>query len=204
MNSKDADRGMKELLALAKKKGASYAKIIDARDVVADPRVRLKCSVPRCSSYGRNLMCPPNVMSVEEFSKVLGLYKKAILLQVETDMDSADKSSGVLDGDMCEELDKATDSAKWQKALHRLVNSVETRAFKQGFYLAAGLAGGECSLCAECVTVQSGKPCKHPFEARPSMEAMGIDVIRTCEKAGMPVRLSSKTKVRWTGLVLVY
>lgn len=204
MSSKDADSKLKDLLAFAKNKGASYANIIDARDVVTDPRVRLKCSVPRCSSYGRNLMCPPNMMSVEEFSKILSLYKKAILLQVETDTDSSDKSSGALDGESCEELDKATNSAKWQKALHRLVNSVETQAFKQGFYLAAGLTGGECSLCAECVAVQSGKPCRHPFEARPSMEAMGIDVIRTCEKAGMPVKLSSKTKVRWTGLVLLH
>lgn len=204
MSSKDADRKLKELLAFAKKKGASYAKVVDAREVVTDPRVRLKCSVPRCSSYGRNLMCPPDLMSVEEFTRILTLYKKAILLQVETDMDSSDKSSGVLDRSLCEELDKVTDSAKWQKTLHRLVNSVETQAFKQGFYLAAGLTGGECCLCADCVTVQSGKPCSHPFEARPSMEAMGIDVIKTCEKAGMPVRLSSKTKIRWTGLVLVY
>jgi len=204
MNRKEADQKLNDLLAFSKKRGASHAKIIDAADVVTDPRVRLKCSIPLCSSYGRNMMCPPNAMSVEEFSKVLGLFKKAILLQVETDTDSSDKSPRSLDGALCEELDKATDSARWQKRIHRLVNSVETEAFKQGFYLAAGLTGGECSLCGECVTVGSGKPCRHPFEARPSMEAMGVDVIRTCQKAGMPVRLSSKTRIRWTGLVLVY
>jgi len=204
MKRGDAGQELRDLLAFSKKRGASYAKIIDAEDVVVDPRVRLKCSVPLCTSYGKNLMCPPNTMSVDEFSRILRLYKKAILLQVETDMDSSDKSSRSLDGRLCEELDKTTDSMRWQKALHGLVNSVETEAFKQGFYLAAGLTGGECSLCGECVTVQSGKPCRHPFEARPSMEAMGIDVIRTCEKSGMPVKLSSKTKIRWTGLVLVY
>ena len=204
MNSRDADHKLRVLLSYAKRKGASYAKIIDSNEVILDPRVRLKCSVPLCSSFGRNLMCPPNVISVEEFSKVLKHYEKAILLQVETDTDSSDKSARSLDGRLCEELDRATDSAKWQKALHKLVNSVETEAFKQGFYLAAGLTGGECSLCAECVTVQSGKPCRHPFEARPSMEGTGIDVIRTCEKAELPVKLSSETRIRWTGLVLVY
>jgi predicted metal-binding protein len=164
----------------------------------------MKCSVPLCSSYGRNLMCPPNVMSVEEFSKILKQYSKAILLQVETDMDSSNKSDRSLDGPLCEELDEATHSAKWKKALHSLVNSVETEAFKQGFYLAAGLTGGECSLCEECVHVGSGSQCRHPFEARPSMESVGIDVVMTSERAGMPVRLSSKTKVRWTGLVLLF
>jgi predicted metal-binding protein len=143
-------------------------------------------------------------MPVEEFSDVLRHYKKALLLQVETDTDSSDKSSSSLDARLCEELDMATSSANWQKTLHKLVNAVETQAFKQGFYLAAGLTGGECSLCPECVTVQSGKPCRHPFEARPSMEALGIDVIKTCDKAGMPVRLSSEAKIRWTGLVLVH
>ena len=87
--------------------------------------------------------------------------------------------------------------------LHRLVNKIETTAFKNGYYLAAGFIGGECNLCRECVSPKSAKPCRHPFEARPSMEAMGIDVIRTCRKAGMPVSLSSREKVRWTGLVLL-
>ncbi len=204
MNRTEANQKLTGLLDFAKKKGASRAKIIDVSEVITDHRVRLKCSVPLCSSYGRNLMCPPNTMSAEEFAKVLRLYKKAVLVQVETDMDSSDKSAKSLDGRLCEELDKATDSARWQRTLHMLVNSVETEAFKKGFYLAAGLTGGECSLCGECVGIQSGKPCRHPFEARPSMEALGVDVIRTCEKARMPVKLSSKTRVRWTGLVLVF
>jgi predicted metal-binding protein len=204
MNRKKSEARLDELLRFAKENGASDAKAVSARDVFVDKRVRLKCSVPLCSSYGRNLMCPPNLMSVDEFSDVLGLYEKAILVQVEADIDSSDKAGKSLDKKLCEELDRSTDSAKWQKRLHKLVNCLETEAFKQGFYLAAGLTGGECSLCGECASARNGERCRHPFEARPSMEAMGIDVIRTCEKAGMPVRLSSKSKIRWTGIVLLY
>ena len=87
--------------------------------------------------------------------------------------------------------------------LHKLVNMIETAAFKRGYYLAAGFIGGECSLCSKCVSPLSGKQCRHPFEARPAMEAMGIDVIKTCSKAGMPISLSSSNKVQWTGLVLL-
>ena len=87
--------------------------------------------------------------------------------------------------------------------LHRLVNMIEAAAFKRGYYLAAGFTGGECSLCSKCISPLSGKPCRRPFEARPSMEAMGIDVIRTCSKARMPISLSSGKKVQWTGLVLL-
>ena len=194
---------MRELVKAAKAHGASSAKIISARDVCVDKRARLKCLVPRCSSYGRHLLCPPNLMPVDEFKEILDCYGSALLLQVEADVDSSDKSVKHLDDDTCEEIGAETSSREWQLKLLRLVNTTEAIAFKMGFYFAAGLSGGECCLCRECVTPQSGKPCKHPFEARPSMEAMGIDVIRTCNKAGMPVFLSSKNKVRWTGLVLL-
>jgi predicted metal-binding protein len=204
MSKKGSGSEINEIIRHAERNGASRAKIIDSKDVVVDRRVRLKCTVPLCSAYGRSLMCPPNVMDVDEFSEVLALYSKAILLQIETDVDSSDKSSRSLSGGLCEELDRSTGSAKWKRKLHALVNSVETEAFKKGFYLAAGLTGGECSLCDECVGAEGRDPCRHPFQARPSMEALGIDVIRTCEKAGMPVSLSSSASVKWTGLVLLY
>jgi predicted metal-binding protein len=198
-------RGLKQnsLAEYAKEQGASGAKLISTKDVRVDKRVRLKCIVPRCSGYGTNLMCPPNVMSVDEFTEILGLYHNAILVQVEADADSSDKSSHSLDLQLCEDIEKSTNSSKWQRKLLTLVKRVETEAFKQGFYLAAGLSGGECCLCRVCVQPKSGQNCRHPFEARPSMEAMGIDVIRTCENAGMPVNLSSKRRVKWTGLVLL-
>ena len=54
---------------------------MNARDVVLDPRVRLKCMVPQCANYGRNLMCPPNVMDLDAFSAALDQYTDAILVQ---------------------------------------------------------------------------------------------------------------------------
>jgi predicted metal-binding protein len=35
------------------------------------------------------------------------------------------------------------------------------------------------------------------------MEAVGIDVVRTAQKAGLPIHLSSLKNVVWTGLVLL-
>ena len=191
------------LVTAAKDLGADDAKIIDSRDVVVDKRVRLKCAVPVCASYGRNLMCPPNLMSVEEFEDVLALYEKALILQIEADYDSTDKSKAHLNKDTCEELETATNTPKWEVKLHMLVNQIEAMAFKEGFYFAAGLIGGDCALCNECVTPRSGEPCRRPFEARPSMEAMGIDVMETCRRAGLPLSVSSSEKVRWTGIVLL-
>ncbi len=184
-------------------KGASAAKIIPARDVFVDERARLKCLVPLCSSYGNRLLCPPGLMPVKEFKETLGLYHNALLVQIEANFDSSDKSRRRLDGPLCDKIESDTDASGWQLKLLRLVGGCEATAFKMGFRFAAGLSGGDCCLCDDCVGAGSDARCRHPFEARPSMEAMGIDVIRTCKKAGMPVLLSSKTKVRWTGLVLL-
>lgn len=203
MARESGDKRSEHLVATAKKLGATEAKIVSTEEVIVDKRVRLKCIIPICADYDRHLMCPPNVMSVDEFSEILRLYKKAIILQVEADVDSSDKSERHLDKDVCKTVERSTHSASWERKLHRLVNQMETHAFKQGFYLAAGLTGGNCHLCRECVAPQSGESCRHPFEARPSMEAMGIDVVKTCKKVGLPLELSSKKRVRWTGLVLL-
>ena len=187
----------------ALRRGATAAKIISARSVIVDPRVRLKCLVPICSSYGKNLMCPPNVMTVQEFADILGRYRKALIIQVETDFDSRDKSKSNLSKEICDKLDRETGTVRWQRKLHRLVNDMERIAFKKGLRFAAGLIGGECSLCDECRALEDRRGCAHPFMARPSMEAVGIDVVKTCENAGLSVSLSSAEKVRWTGLVLL-
>ncbi|OGS56914.1 MAG: hypothetical protein A3K60_01855 [Euryarchaeota archaeon RBG_19FT_COMBO_56_21] len=192
-----------ELVTEAKKRGASRAKIVPASIIVLDERVRLKCSVPLCDNYGRHLLCPPNVMPMDQFRRTLKSFKHALLLQIESDYDSLDKSTKHLDADLCTNLEKATGTRGFERKLTQLVEEMEALAFKKGFYLAAGLGGSECILCETCVGQGSEEPCRHPFRARPSMQALGIDVIRTCESAGMPIRLSSDHKVRWTGIVLL-
>lgn len=196
-------KSLDELVKEAKQFGASDAKIIDVSDIVIDERVRLKCEIPRCSNFDVHLMCPPNLMPVSEFRKVVRKYRKALIVQLESHHDSTDKSNSGLTLRLCTELEQRLRATDPEKTLHKLVNRLEASAFKKGYYLSVGLIGGECLLCSECVGPRSGEPCRHPFEARPSMEAMGIDVLRTCKKVGLPLALSSRRKVRWTGLVLL-
>lgn len=200
--SDEADR-VSDLVALAKRLGATKAKAIRSEDIVVDERVRLKCTIPLCDNYNRHLLCPPNLMSVEEFRKALSRYRSAVIIQLDANYDSTDKSSSKLTLDLQKRLRTETHGERWEKKLHTIVSEVEAAAFKKGFYLAAGLIGSDCTLCPECVGKGSSNACKHPFLARPSMQAMGIDVIKTSRNAGMPVTLSSTAKVRWTGLILL-
>ena len=204
------EKDLEVLCELAKELGATSAVFLDARDVVVDERVRLKCLVPVCDDYGLNLMCPPYVMSVPEFRLALAKFSWAILIQIEE----------LIPAEMKEEIRQAGDvaalyiSTKFldsykesfdpiKMKLHRIVSKVEAQASKLGYRFATGFKAGSCKLCPECVTRNSQEPCRHPFRARPPMEAVGIDVFKTAENAGLPFDIPPKNKTVWNGLVLV-
>ncbi len=87
--------------------------------------------------------------------------------------------------------------------INDIVVEVEKRAFLMGHYLALGLRGGPCPLCKECV--EPDESCRHPEKARPSMEALGIDVFATLKNARIPAALVKNSEDEWFfhGLILV-
>jgi len=201
---------LQNLCKLAKKMGATNAVSFSAKGVIVDERVRLKCSVPICDDYGVNLMCPPNGMSVQEFKQALARYSKAILIQFErplppemrTEIRKADdvsalyKSQGFIDS-----YKKTFDPIKLK--LHKTVHKVEAQAFTLGYRFAVGFIAGSCRLCPECAALDQQRRCRHPFRARPSMEAVGIDAYETAKNAGLPFDIPLKNKTVLNGLILV-
>ncbi|MEK6978332.1 MAG: DUF2284 domain-containing protein [Candidatus Hydrothermarchaeota archaeon] len=190
-----------KIVNVALAEGATEAKVIDTKDVVVDKRVRMKCEIPLCSGFNNYLMCPPNVMPVEEFEDILRRYKKAVIIQVEGDVNTLEKSGKGLSKEMYKEMAALHTKAKTK--LHNIVNKVEAEAFKAGHYLATGLVGGRCVLCKDCVLSTGSRQCRNPHKARPSLESVGIDVQKTCANVGLKMRLSSSENARWTGLVLL-
>jgi len=180
------------IIALLKAEGASTVLSIPVSHVIVDERVRLKCQVPLCDSFHKNLMCPPFVMPVEEFRQVLACYEEAILLQTE----------GVIDV-LNDNGKPGRDVFAPAGRLHDLVNLGEREAFRSGFRFAAGLIGGCCRLCEVCVAIDNSRICRFPFRARPSMEAMGIDVVATLEQSGLSLAFPVGDRVIWTGLILL-
>ena len=160
--------------------GATDARIISARQVVIDPRVRLKCLVPRCHLYGETPNCPPYTPEPNEMREIVEKYDYAILTK-----------NDVLP------IEDFVDNEKWHKAhmahqgkTHRIVSGVEALAFSDGYYFAAGFAAGGCktTLCGGrvCQFLDSGR-CRFPLKARPSMEAVGIDVYRLVSEVGWEI-----------------
>ena len=201
---------LKVLCKLAKGLGVTNAVPFSARGVVVDERVRLKCLVPVCDDYGLNLMCPPNVMSVQETREMIARYDWAILVQIEERI-PAEMMSEIREADdvavlyknvkFKESYKKTFDPIKLK--LHHVVQKVEAQAFALGYRFATGFIAGSCKLCPECVAKNHQGSCRHPFQARPSMEAVGIDVFMTAQNAGLPFDIPPKSKTVWNGLVLV-
>jgi predicted metal-binding protein len=189
--TEDREKVLERVMSLLKERGASDVVLVDRDDIVVDERVRLKCRVPVCDSYGKNLMCPPYVPSVAEFREALKNYCHGILIQVSGELNETSVNAPT------EEVFLPA------RKLHELVNLGEREAFTAGFRFAAGFIGGCCRLCDECVVLQGSTSCRFPFKARPSMEAMGIDVTATAEKAGLSVSFPIRNKVTWTGLILL-
>lgn len=208
MSHIEGDLGV--LCNLAKQLGATNAVPLNAKAVVVDERVRLKCRVPPCDDYGSNLMCPPYVMSVQEFREVLSKYSWAVLIQIEASITDGLKNEIQQADDVAAfyESEKSRDIYKKvfgpvKLKLHRTVNKVEARANMLGYRFATGSKAGSCGLCSECIVENSNGICRHPYQSRPAMEAVGIDVFETAKNAGLPFDFSVKDKAVWNGLVLV-
>ncbi|MFQ6125672.1 MAG: DUF2284 domain-containing protein [Candidatus Heimdallarchaeota archaeon] len=208
----NTEQHLNRLCKLARELGATKAKAFDAKDVVVDERVRLKCQIPICDDYGINLMCPPHLgISISNFARTLSKYRIALLLQVncliphemqqliknETDYVTNLYQNNAFIASYHESFTLA------KMKLHEIVHRVESAAFSMGYRFAVGFIGGSCRLCAECIAISSNEPCRHPFRARPSMEAMGIDVFQTAANAGLPFDIPPKETAVWNGLVLV-
>jgi predicted metal-binding protein len=205
------EKDLEDLCKRARELGATDAASFSAVDVIVDDRVRLKCQVPVCDDYGLNLMCPPNVMRIQEFREMLAKYEWAILIQIQASIpdsmvkeirQAGDVAALYKNAKFMDSYRKSFDPVKLQ--LHRIVHRVEALAFSLGYRFATGFIGGSCKLCPECVgSSNSQEPCRQPFRARPPMEAVGIDVSKTAENAGLPFDIPPKEKTVWNGLVLI-
>ena len=139
--------------------GVDRAEMIDPRSVATAEWVRMKCQFG-CPGFGMSLCCPPHTPTPEVTRKVIDSYQKAILLH--------------------RRLGKGEGAKNFNETIVRL----ETKIFLDGYYKAWSMGSGPCRLCRECGLSAS---CRHGYEARPSMEACGIDVFKTARDNGFPI-----------------
>ncbi|HRY13586.1 MAG TPA: DUF2284 domain-containing protein [Syntrophomonadaceae bacterium] len=192
MNS-DLKRKLQAILELetyANNMGFSKATLLLARDILLDERVRMHCQLNLCTNYGKNLMCPPYLPSVADNRHLIDQYTFALLLQLQQELDRNEK-----------EYMRQTFDVTARRFGQMAVN-LERKAFTDGFHLAMALGAGECKLCDNCVIQKGEQDCINPGTARPSMEGMGIDVVRTFAAAGLDLAFTSN-QLTVAGILLI-
>jgi predicted metal-binding protein len=102
---------------------------------------------------------------------------------------------------MLDEYDRAVLFEAGRGEPKSIAVALERELFLAGFYKALGLGAGPCRLCGSCAME---KGCRHPEEARPAMEACGIDVFATVRKHGFTINVVKEVTdpQHYFGLVL--
>jgi predicted metal-binding protein len=157
--------------------GFEGAKVIEPRSIVTAEWVRLKCQYG-CTGYGMSLCCPPRAPAPEVTRRVIDAYETAILLH------------------------RKLKTGERSKDITLRTVRLEREIFLDGYYKAWSMGSGPCRLCKTCDPSGS---CQHGFDARPSMEACGIDVFKTARDNGFPIQVvrSHEEERNCYGVILV-
>ena len=157
-----------ELESLFLKHGYTDFKWIEPKDIVVAQWVRLKCTFG-CGEYGRNAACPPNVPSVEECRQFFIEYTTAAAFHFQATLKDPE------------------DRHEWSKQINQGLLELEREVFLGGYYRAFLLFMDSCGLCKKCTGVR--EKCKDPELARPTPEAMAVDVYATVRRYAFPIQV---------------
>jgi predicted metal-binding protein len=160
------------------------AYIVDAEDIPVENRIALKCAYG-CRSYGKRLSCPPHIISVDDFRKVISEYSSALLLVDERD------TSDVQD------ILEAWGEMR-RDSFHKMLE-LEKEAFREGFTFAHLLRPGSCNECDVC----NLEKCIKPELRRFAPEAVGINLHKAMEKAGLVLEFCRPEKTACVGVLLL-
>jgi predicted metal-binding protein len=204
MTAEEYTQGLNELVGEARRLGMDDVQTITTDKIVVDERVWYKCLLC-CRGAHTGLHCPPHTLTPNQTRELLRKYSKAILF----------RKRGRA-GDFVGPTDDPESQSRrntFGREFQLIMGRIEGLAFYKGFYLAISFSGGRCKVCSlsfECPGIKTGA-CLHPFESRPAMEAVGIDVFSTMHNVGWDFSIIGKgtdpSKVNvagYTGVLLVY
>jgi len=159
------DKGLEKLF---QKHGYKDYQWIDPKKIIVSQWVRMKCMFG-CGEYGRNASCPPNVPSVAECERFFHEYRMAAVFR------------------FGKRVDKPEDRHQWSRKVNMKLLKLERAVFLSGFERAFLLFMDSCCICTDC-TGERGQ-CKVPKSARPSPEAMAMDVFSTVKQYAFPIEV---------------
>ena len=145
--------------------GASDAKIIDTSSIPLDPAITQFCS--RCEGYGQCANCPPHAMDIHAAMRWVKGFERACVIKLDLEP---------------RQLTAPEHMLHFRK-IFTMVSALERVAREMGSGDASALGAGSCKpvFCPDTpCAVLEGKECPYPHLAKPSLEAIGINVFQLC------------------------
>jgi len=197
------------LIDAARRLGAAEATVIPVSEVIVENRVPLKCR--SCIGYGKKLTCPPFVPTPDEFRRILGEYRFALLVKfispatAEPDVICSIYRYWLDPAAPADKKDQATgfwkDHFNGTGTFAPMMLELERIAFNAGNPFALAFINGSCRLCETCNV--KGGICVHPTRARIPEHAVGVNMVKTAELAGMPIRFPVQGHPELMALLLI-
>jgi predicted metal-binding protein len=156
---------------LAKHFGAEECKWTSGKEVQVGQWVRFKCMFG-CESYGKKGGCPPAVPPVPECRALFAEYDRILVMRLST------------------KLEDPEDRKKWCLKRNAKLLKLEREVFLSGYHKVFLLKMDECRMCKDCAATRID--CKNPKLARPSPEALAVDVFGTVRALGFPIEVLSE------------
>jgi predicted metal-binding protein len=167
--------------------GASHCQFISSGRLLPEERIRKYCYENKCGCYGKHLMCPPHTGSIDEVTQKFAMFTTGILVQYSKRLDVQTDTGGLTAS---------------KRQLHHIILDTETYLReKAGMVKLFGMIAGECGLCEKCAGY-AGEACVYPDRARPSLEALGVDVIGLLKRLSLDGNFYDD-KITWTAMVLI-
>jgi predicted metal-binding protein len=158
----------RQLEMIFRKHKFSDFKWIDPRKIVVAHWVRMKC-LYGCGEYGRTASCPPNVPGVAECERFFREYRRAVVFHFK------------------KTVARPEDRFAWTRRTNLKLLKLERDVFLSGCEKAFLLFLDSCNICAECPGTRQA--CKHPRMARPTPEALAVDVFASVRPLGYPIEV---------------
>ncbi|MBS4535448.1 DUF2284 domain-containing protein [Clostridium sp. D2Q-14] len=159
---------------------------INPKEIIFDDSIRGYCIENKCGRYNNNFMCPPIIGSVEKYKKTIKSYNDGYLI-------------------LFKDIIEDSNTYKYynsQKRLHEIVLEIENELIKEGYIEPLGFIAGECKICKPCKREKGYDECIYPDKARTSLEAVGVNVVKTVKTKGIEIVFGTN-EITWIGAVLI-
>lgn len=159
-------------------------KWINPQKIIVSHWVRLKCMYG-CKEYGKNACCPPNTPSVDECQKFFMEYNECVIFHFKKKFPKPEKRY------------------EWTQAINERLLKLEQEVFFTGNQKTFLMFIDSCNICTNCSKERI--TCNYKISARPTPEAMAVDVFSTVRQLNYPIKVLhdySETMNRYAFLLI--